>query len=120
MGSPRRIRRSEATAARRSANCHSPEGLLPLSQHAGKPAVPLVQAGDRVERGDKVAEADGWMSSPVHASAAGTVRGIELCPHPSGAWQPAIRIAVAPHSAQVPRRRMIPDWHGLTREHWWP
>ncbi len=92
------------------------EVVLPLSQHAGKPAVPLVQAGDRVERGDKVAEADGWMSSPVHASAAGTVRGIELCPHPSGAWQPAIRIAVAPHSAQVPRRRMIPDWRGLTRE----
>ena len=92
------------------------EVVLPLSQHAGKPAVPLVQAGDRVERGDKVAEADGWMSSPVHASAAGTVCGIELCPHPGGAWQPAIRIAVAPHSAQVPRRRMIPDWHGLSRE----
>ena len=92
------------------------EVLLPLSQHAGKPAVPLVRAGDRVERGDKIAEADGWMSSPVHASAAGTVRGIELCPHPSGAWQPAIRIVVAPHSAQVPRRRMIPDWHGLSRE----
>ena len=92
------------------------EVVLPLSQHAGKAAVPLVRAGDRVERGDKVAEADGWMSSPVHASATGTVRGIELCPHPTGAWQQAIRIAVAPHSAQVPRRRMIPDWHGLTRE----
>jgi electron transport complex protein RnfC len=92
------------------------EVVLPLSQHAGKPAVPLVRGGDRVERGDKVAEADGWMSSPVHASAAGTVQAIELSPHPGGAWQPAIRIAVAPHSAQVPRQRMIPDWQGLSRE----
>ena len=92
------------------------EVVLPLSQHAGKPAVSLVREGDRVERGDKIAEADGWMSSPVHASAAGTVRAIELSPHPSGAWQPAIRIAVAPHSAQVPRQRMVPDWRGLSRE----
>ena len=92
------------------------EIVLPLSQHAGKPATPLVQPGDRVERGDKIAAADGWMSSPVHASAAGTVRSIELWPHPLGTPQPAIRIAVAPFSAQVPRRRMIPEWSGLTRE----
>jgi len=92
------------------------EVVLPLSQHAGKPARALVRAGDRVERGDMVAEADGWMSSPVHASAAGTVRAVELWPHPSGTRQPAVRIAVAPHSAQVPRRRLVPDWRGLSRE----
>jgi electron transport complex protein RnfC len=90
------------------------EIVLPLSQHAGRPATPLVKPGDTVERGDKVAEADGWMSSPVHASAAGTVRAIEPWPHPSGEFRPAVRIAVAPHSAQVPRRRMVPDWRGLS------
>jgi electron transport complex protein RnfC len=50
------------------------EVVLPLRQHTGKPAKLLVRAGDRVERGDKVGEADGWMSSPVHASAAGSVQ----------------------------------------------
>jgi len=89
------------------------EVVLPLSQHAGKPARPLVQAGDRVERGDKVAEADGWVSSPVHASAAGTVVEVGLWPHPTGAQLPAIRIAVEPHSAQATRPRMVPDWKGL-------
>ena len=92
------------------------EVVLPLSQHTGKPARPIVRVGDRVERGDMVAEADGFVSSPVHASAAGTVVAIELWPHPSGTFQEAIRIAVAPYHAQVPRKRIIPDWHGLSRE----
>jgi electron transport complex protein RnfC len=92
------------------------EVVLPLSQHTGKPAKPIVAVGDRVQRGDMVAQADGFVSSPVHASAAGTVTAIELWPHPSGAYQEAIRIAVAPYDAQVPRKRIIPDWHGLSSE----
>jgi len=92
------------------------EVVLPLSQHTGKPARPIVRVGDRVERGDKIAEADGFVSSPVHASAAGTVAAIELWPHASGVFQEAIRIAVAPYDAQVPRKRIIPDWKGLTAE----
>jgi electron transport complex protein RnfC len=92
------------------------EVVLPLSQHTGKPAKPLVAIGDRVQRGDMVAQADGFVSSPVHASAAGTVTAIELWPHPSGAFQEAIRIEVAPYDAQVPRKRIIPSWHGLSAE----
>ncbi len=88
--------------------------VLPLRQHTGKPAVPLVRAGDRVERGDRIAEADGWVSSPVHASATGTVAAIEPWPHPDGTWEPAIRIAVERHSAQAARPRLVPDWRGLT------
>jgi electron transport complex protein RnfC len=93
------------------------EVVLPLSQHTGKPARPIVRPGDVVERGDLVAEADGWVSSPVHASAAGTILGVELWPHPTGSYQPAVRIKVAPYSAQVPRRRVVPEWEGLSREH---
>ncbi len=88
--------------------------VLPLSQHAGKPAIPIVKQGDRVERGDKIAEADGFVSSPVHASAAGKVEDIGLWPHPDGTYKPAITIAVEPHSAQAIRPRLIPDWHDLT------
>jgi electron transport complex protein RnfC len=90
------------------------EVVLPLSQHTGKPAVPIVEEGDRVERGDKLAAADGFISSPVHASASGTVKAIELWPHPDGTYKPAIRIAVDRYSAQAPRPRLVPHWEGLS------
>ncbi|MDP2481849.1 MAG: electron transport complex subunit RsxC [Candidatus Palauibacterales bacterium] len=92
------------------------EVVLPLSQHTGKPAKPLVRVGDRVERGDLIAELDGWVSSPIHASASGTVTDIGLWPHPDGTFKTAIRIAVEPFSAQIPRPRLVPDWHGLSRD----
>jgi electron transport complex protein RnfC len=89
------------------------EVVLPIRQHAGKPAKPIVKAGDRVERGDLVAEPDGWISSPIHASASGEVTSVGLWPHPDGTHDTAIRIAVEPYSAQIPRPRLVPDWHDL-------
>jgi electron transport complex protein RnfC len=90
--------------------------VLPLRQHAGKPARVIVRKGQRVERGDVVATSDGFVSVPIHASAAGTVTAIELCPHPDGSMAEAVRIAVDPYSAQIARTRMVPEWSGLTRE----
>jgi electron transport complex protein RnfC len=92
------------------------EIVLPLSQHTGKPAQPIVRVGDRVERGDKIGEADGFISSPIHASAAGTVEEVGLWPHPAGDYKPAVRIKVEQFSAQAPRPRIIPDWEGLSRD----
>lgn len=92
------------------------EIVLPLRQHAGQPAVPIVREGDRVERGDAVARADGHISVPVHASAAGRVSGIDLWPHPDGSHAPAIRIAVERYSPQAVRPRIIPEWEGLSRD----
>jgi len=89
------------------------EVVLPVRQHAGKPAKPIVRVGQRVERGDLVAEPDGWVSSPIHASASGEVVSVGLWPHPDGSHDTAIRIAVEPYSAQIPRPRLVPDWHGL-------
>jgi Na+-translocating ferredoxin:NAD+ oxidoreductase subunit C len=89
------------------------EVVLPLRQHAGKPARALVSRGDHVERGDKIAAADGYMSVPMHASAAGTVVDIDWCPHPDGSMVEAIRIAVDRFSVQVPRPRMVPHWDTL-------
>lgn len=87
---------------------------LPLRQHAGKPAKCLVRKGDRVERGDKIAEADGYVSVPIHASAAGTVAEIGWWPHPDGSMVETVVIDVEHYSPQIPRPRMVPDWHGLT------
>ncbi|MGD8319718.1 MAG: electron transport complex subunit RsxC, partial [Gemmatimonadota bacterium] len=87
---------------------------LPLRQHAGKPARCLVRKGDRVERGDKIAEADGFVSVPIHASAAGTVVDVDWWPHPDGSMSEAVIIEVTKHSPQIPRPRMVPNWEGLT------
>lgn len=92
------------------------EVVLPVRQHAGKPAKAIARRGDRVERGDTVAVADGFISSPVHASAAGRVTAVEQWPHPDGTTAEAIRIAVDPHSVQVPRARLVPDWRDLSPE----
>jgi electron transport complex protein RnfC len=53
------------------------------------------------------------MSVPVHASAAGTVLGIEWWPHPDGSMAEAIRIRVDPYSVQVLRPRLVPRWESL-------
>jgi electron transport complex protein RnfC len=90
------------------------EIVLPLRQHTGKPAKIIVRTGDHVERGDKIATADGFVSSPVHASAAGTVTDIGLWPHPDGSYAEAVRIAVEPFSAQAARPRLVPKWEGLS------
>ena len=90
------------------------EIILPLRQHAGKPARLLVGKGDHVERGDKIAEADGFISVPIHASAAGEVTDISLWPHPDGSVATAVRIAVEAYSPQIPRPRIVPHWEGLS------
>ena len=56
--------------------------VIPLSMHAGKPAAPLVQAGDRVRVGQKIGEQAGFISAPVHASVSGTVLAVEERRHP--------------------------------------
>lgn len=56
-----------------------PKGDLvyPLSQHIGAPANPIVKKGDRVLTGQKIAEASGFVSSPIYATVSGTVKAIE-------------------------------------------
>lgn len=56
--------------------------VIPLSMHAGKPAQPLVQAGDRVRVGQKIGEQAGFISAPVHSSVSGTVLAVEPRRHP--------------------------------------
>ncbi|MFL5386444.1 MAG: electron transport complex subunit RsxC [Longimicrobiaceae bacterium] len=89
------------------------EVVLPLRQHAGKPARLVVKPGDHVERGDTLAEADGWISVPIHASASGTVAGVDWWPHPDGSMAEAVRIRVDRWSPQVARPRLVPHWQGL-------
>ena len=60
------------------------ELVYPLSQHIGAPATPVVQKGDQVLKGQKIAEAGGFVSAPIYASVSGTVKAIEPRFNPTG------------------------------------
>lgn len=50
--------------------------VIPMSQHIGAPAEPLVKKGDRVLVGQKIGEAKGFVSANIHSSVSGTVKNI--------------------------------------------
>lgn len=62
------------------------EVILPLNQHIGEPAVPVVDVGAHVLRGQMIARIEGPVGATLHASTSGTVTAIteRLIPHPSG------------------------------------
>ncbi|MBI2375786.1 MAG: electron transport complex subunit RsxC [Deltaproteobacteria bacterium] len=82
------------------------EYVLPLSQHLGAPSKPAVQPGQRVQRGQLIATPGGYVSTSLHAPVAGTVKAVELRPHPSGKLQDAIVIAADPYQSQEVRVRL--------------
>ena len=53
------------------------EMVFPLQQHIGKPAKPIVKKNDPVLAGQRIAEADGFVSAHVYSSCSGTVKAIE-------------------------------------------
>jgi len=74
--------------------------VVPLLQHSGKPALPIVREGERVTRGQRIARPDGWMSVAMHAPASGIVRRIALAPSISGRMVPAVYIEPTAASTQ--------------------
>lgn len=53
------------------------EVVIPCSMHIGAPAKPIVEVGERVLLGQKIAEASSFISANVHSSVSGTVKAIE-------------------------------------------
>ncbi len=90
--------------------CHPPENKdatkdLPLrpatpppfvavsfSQHIGKPSTPSVKIGDRVLRGQRIADNQGFVSAPAHASISGKAKGVVQLRHPLGFLVDALKI----------------------------
>lgn len=60
------------------------EMVYPVAQSMGNPAVPCVEKGERVLKGQCVAVAGAGMSVPVHSSVSGTVKAVEKRLAPSG------------------------------------
>ncbi len=49
---------------------------IPVTQ-GGSPNQPIVSVGDKVARGQKIAESDAFMSAPVHSSVSGVIKDIK-------------------------------------------
>ncbi|MBT3504333.1 MAG: electron transport complex subunit RsxC [Piscirickettsiaceae bacterium] len=67
---------------------------LPLQQHIGNAAVPIVKVGDTVLKGQRIAKAEGHVSVCLHAPSSGQITAIDdqPIPHPSGLSAPCISI----------------------------
>ncbi len=62
----------------------SNEVIIPLSQHTGSIAKPLVEKGSVVKVGMKIGELTGFISANIHSSVSGGVKKIDKHPHPAG------------------------------------
>lgn len=98
--------------------CHLPSKLMPLpdevfiplQQHIGAPCEALIEKGDEVKTGQKIADTSAFVSSPIHASITGTVVAVASFPHPLGAKVPMIHIR---------REGEVDNWELLsTPENW--
>ncbi|UCV09441.1 electron transport complex subunit RsxC [Dechloromonas denitrificans] len=71
-----------------------PRVFMPLHQHVGGAARPVVLVGQKVLKGQLIAEAQGNISAPIHASVSGTISAVGevTAPHPSGLPFKAITI----------------------------
>ena len=88
--------------------------VFPLSQHIGAPAKPLVQKGDYVWRGQKIAEAASFVSANIHSSVSGTVKAIE--PRRVASGDNVMSIVIENDGKDQEVEYYVPDLETLTKE----
>ncbi len=111
---PPEAKRTAADSIRRLP--FSPNLVLLLSQHLGAPSKPIVREGQEVRRGQKIAEADGFMSVSLHAPATGVVEKIDDAMNADGAMTPAIHLKTYPGSDQSRTPAQSVDVASLNRQ----
>lgn len=87
--------------------------IIPTRQHIGAPCTPVVKAGDMVKKGQVIAEAQAFVSSPVHASISGKVLEIGEYPHPVFGFCPAVVIESDGEDAWAEGLPLSRDWQAL-------
>jgi electron transport complex protein RnfC len=92
-----------------------PELILPLQQHIGKAAEPVVAVGERVLKGQVIARATDYISAQLHAPTSGTLVAIEPrpVPHPSGLASPCMVIACDGEDRWAELPPPLPHFAGL-------
>ncbi len=90
-----------------------PRYVVPLRQHIGAPARPLVRAGDTVLKGQVLGAAEGYVSTAVHAPTSGRVLAVapHAVPHPSGLFDLCVVIESDGQDRAVEWEPL--DWRGL-------
>ncbi|MFP4556856.1 MAG: electron transport complex subunit RsxC [Bacteroidales bacterium] len=68
--------------------------IIPISQHIGAPATPIVAKGDTVKVGQVIAKGAGFVSANIHSSVSGKVTSLDPVLDSTGYKKPAITIAV--------------------------
>ena len=99
--------------------------VIPMSQHIGAPCQPLVKKGDAVTVGQKIGDNQG-LCVPVHASVSGTVKAVEMRPHPSGTMAMSVVIQndhqqtlcpdIQPRTAEEVKALSVEQLIGIIRE----
>lgn len=83
----------EKTVDKRIKRVSAPaEVIIPLSQHIGAPNKPIVNIGDRVKAGQRIGEAEAFISAPIHSPVSGKVKAISNFFNPVYGKSPAIVI----------------------------
>ena len=83
---------------------------VPLSMHIGAPAKPIVKIGDKVLRGQMIAEAGGFVSAPVHSPTSGTIKDIKPCLGVTGVKTPCFIIESDGEDKEYERMKPFSDW----------
>ena len=92
-----------------------PQLVLPITQHAGDPAQPIVGIGERVLKGQLIAEPVDGLGAPVHASSSGKVVAIEPWPvhRRYGDTAPCIVIECDGKDQAITASEALPDFNAL-------
>ena len=90
--------------------------IVPLHQHLGQRAKPLVQVGDKVLKGQMIGQADGEISCAVHAPTSGTVSAVDLAPVPHPSGLPDVCITIVPDGAEQWIERTPVDYQTMSQD----
>jgi electron transport complex protein RnfC len=92
--------------------------VLPITQHVGDPAQPVVAIGEHVLKGQLLADPDGALGAPVHASSSGVVVAIEPWPvaRRLGDKAPCIVIECDGEDRAIERADIVEHFEGLEPE----
>ena len=89
---------------------------LPLRQHLGVPARPVVEVRQRVQRGQLIAEPGAFVSTALHSPVTGRVRAIGRRRLPDGRYEQAIDVEADRYATQRLSARPPPHWRSLSLE----
>ncbi len=90
--------------------------VMPLNQHLGAPAVPLVEVGDRVQRGQLIAEPGAFVSTSLHSPVTGRVSAIANRRFPGGVFARSVEIETDPYATQRLGTHAPLDWRHLSSD----